>query len=1109
MNPFQRAREEALKLRKRFLGNRAELSVHVDELLNKIEPELNIGIEKLPQQASALGKGDACLRREERYIYIRNDIKEEQSAALIAHELGHWILDVDKAEQVITSLSLLENTQGSPGLITVEAYGAREREELQANVFAREFLLPRQVARNLFESGSGPDRITKDIGIPLSITQQQILDAILLPQAKPYTLKELSKPSNDQAQAAFAKEKFVNVVSGPGTGKTSTLIHRTKYLVEKLKVDPSHILVLTFTNKAAFELVERLRSTGVERASEIWAGTFHGFGLEFLRKYHQLFGLHSDLLIADKLNSITILAKELPNIPLQGHLRVEDPYTWLGTVVAAIYRLKEELVTPQEYRKKLAQVNQSEKPELASLRQDTASLYEVHDRLLRNANLVDFADLVALPTIAIRDNRKRFSALADRFQYILVDEYQDVTKAMVHMIIELSRKAKSLWVVGDVRQAIHHWRGASVKSLIRFDDIFREHAEKSNSLIQKYTLKSNWRSSKEIVKCISVAGESHILQNRLPLDKTVSTLGNLGHTPQLVSCQSRSDIPEVITRKILTAQSNGILFSEQATLCRRSADVEALAEILHKNGVPILYISKITNRPSVKKLLSLMHLLAERQPRALIGLTSISNLKMPLQDINKILDWAGQDVNWQRGRWLGKAADGLSIETNKVILRLTNLLKGQNYHANPWNFICNILLEKRFDILSLDDQSIDAQVERLAIWQFAYSTRVGDGDKKRLSISRYLLRRKLRQQIGENFIEREMPNEASELDAVRVQTVHGSKGLEYQAVHVGYVDGAFSQKKPWAPENAILDLIPPEILGSSYTEFESEQAIERNNLFYVAVSRAKTQLYFYEDGEFSGSNRPPQFLEMPVLHIAAQSEPPPKDLENDKTNQNNSSFGGSFSFEEFDTYARCPLQYWYRFGLDLKREQELEVPSRARFSIMQALRSVASGAVSNGPEALKENWKKNALPSEIEDPTLWIDATTVFNRGLKIMSIHDISFLEPTIKIDGINIQMPWLIRKTEQNRNTYKIIRFSHRGARQICTLLRPMILFIDEGVTVELVNLLTADTIQATPSRSIQKTKVMKTIHKLKSGDSQPIKGRHCAYCSYVSICPENPSL
>lgn len=1107
MNPFQRARDEALALRVKLIEAQAENSISSTLLIEHIERKLNLGIAKLPKSASELGNGDACLVWSDKYIYIRNDVDDDQYAALIAHELGHWVLDVDKTQQTITTLSLLENSQGSPGVVKVEAYGARERQELQANVFGREFLLPRGLAKKLFEAGLGANQVAKDLCIPLNIVQQQMLDAILLPEDKSEHSKTLDEPSDDQKQAAYANERFVNVVAGPGTGKTSTLINRIKYLVEELEVDPSHILVLTFTNKAAFELVERLRATGLQRAADIWAGTFHGFGLEFLRKYHDAFSLPNDLLVADKLNSITMLARELPNISLQRYLRVEDPYEWLGSVSAAISRLKEELVSPAQYRERIHKLKCDDE-KLLAFRQDVATLYEVHDRVLRAAGLVDFSDLVALPAISIRDDRARFSEWADKFQYVLVDEYQDVTKSMVELVRQLAHKAKSLWVVGDVRQAIHHWRGASVQSLLKFESVFSEQASSDNSIIQKYSLKLNRRSSQEIVDFIQTAGESHVLQEQLPLEKTKSTSGTCGVMPKLISCASRLDIPEAISNSISNFNKEGISFSQQAVLCRKTADVELIAEELQRRGIPTLYLGELSHRSNIKKILCLMHLIVERQPRALIGLTAVSNLCMPISDINQVLELAEKDLNYQRGRWLAKPPSILSNDSTNVVLELASLIDRYTYHSNPWNFICHLLLEKRFGFPLLTDQSIEAQVERLAVWQFAYSVRAGDGDGKRPSIARYLLRRQLRQRIGENFMEREIPHEAISLDAVRIQTVHGSKGLEYQAVHVGYVDDVYSDKKPgWKPDDDLIDIVPPEVLDSSVDNYDFEQAIERNNLFYVAVSRAKNRLNLYEDAKYSSKNRPSQLGHIPKM-FQEVSFSSPSNLTKTVNKAIASTQDQILSFEQFETYARCPLQYHYRYAMHLKREQEYELSLKARFAVMGALKLIVSKTSQKQLETLEKSWSDNQLPTKAEDPTLWRDAAIIFNRGVALID-DSYEFFEPITDLAGLKITLPWLMKKKGQYGDLFKVIRFSNRGAKNMQTLLRPMILGIDKNIRMELVNLITNDLLIVEPSKSPNSTNAMVAATKFQTQNFEPSKGLHCKYCSYSILCPINPEI
>lgn len=1111
MNPFQRAREEANALRAKLLGKRADEPVPATQLLARIEDRLNLGVESVEKGAQELGTGDACLHRQERFIYVRKGVSPEEHAELVAHELGHWDLDAPKPPLTVASLADLAGVEGSPGVVKVEAYGARERQELQANVFARELLLPRHIARALFVAGVGARKAAANLGIPLRVTRQQMLAAVLLPMVADAAPKVLYPPSAIQAKAAHAGERFANVVAGPGTGKTSTLIHRVKYLIEKLNVDPSHILVLTFTNKAAFELVERLRAAGIARAADIWAGTFHAFGLEFLRKYHEAFKLKSNIVVADKLNAVTMLSRELPNVSLKHYLRVEDPYEWLGNVVQGIKRLKEELITPPMYRERLADLDDSDE-ELIAQREDVATLYEAHERLLRQSGLIDFVDLVAIPATSIRVDRAKYSELADKFQHVLVDEYQDVTEAMVQLVKQLAQKAKSLWVVGDVRQAIHHWRGASVKSLLIFEQTFKEQADSTNSLIQKYPLELNRRSSQEIVDLVNRCGEAHVLQPNLPLDKTEAKAGKSGVMPTLLSCTSGNAIPEAVAKAIMHFHAKEVSYSQQSVLCRRTGDVEQMARELHERGIPVLYIGELAQRPEVKLFLCLMQLLTERQPRALVGLTLFSGLQMPMADIQLMLERANEDVAWQRGRWLGGKGTGLSVAGQAAIGTLGALLKRHNRHSVPWNFLCDMLLERRFGLPPLEDHSIDAHIARVAIWQFFQSVHAGDGDRKTPSLPRYLLRLQLRQRINETYADRELPPEAAALDAVRVQTVHGAKGLEYEVVHVAYVDkdSYGAAKQTWKPEDDITDIVPPEVLGSSTADYEREQAVERNNLLYVAVSRAKQRLVMYEDGNWANRNRPPQLNEYPrpfVIKSFAGSLPASTGAEQAAESL---PLDGPLSYEQFETYARCPLQYWYRYGIGLGRERELEAPVRARFAVMAALKDLASGEAAEPRKSLKAAWVDNRLPTKAQDPTLWRDAVIVFKRGLTWLHDSSGTFEEPQTVVGAVPIRFPWVLAQKQGTKTTYNLIRFSPRGARTVVTLLRPMLSGLPGSSyrMVELSSLLSNASLEAKPSGNVASTNAMAAATRFLAGDRSPRKGRHCKFCAYLTICPSDPS-
>ncbi len=1103
MNPFQRAREEAWRLRQELLGARAAEAAHVREFLNTktLEQKVKLAVLYVARGSTDLGISDAVLRRSEQTIYVAADFAPDERAQLVAHELGHQRLDDDQHEDAtVGSMAALLGADGTPAVIHVEAYGARERQELRANVFARELQLPRHVARKLFEAGLGPRQVALDLGIHHEVVRQQMLDAVMLPAlpAPPAQAKNF-KPSRDQHDAAQAKERCANVVAGPGAGKTATLIDRVRHLIEDRGVDPGRILVLTFTNKAAFELVDRLRAAGIARAADVWAGTFHAFGLEFLRKYHQCFGLKPDIRVADKLNSITLLNAQLPAVQLKYYKRVQDPYEWLPEVTVGIKRLKEEMVTPAEYGAAIAELPADEP--LAFRRQDVAALFEQHEQALAASQMVDFVDLVAKPARALGEDRARFAELVDRFEHVLVDEYQDVTHAMVQLVKQLARGAKSLWVVGDVRQAIHHWRGASVESLRRFAQTFKEQAGKGT--IREYLLEKNRRSSPQILELVKHVGREHVLQRDLKLAETSATEPD-GELPLLVRCTPSASFPTAIAAQAL-ALNDEIHYGAQAVLARSNHDLEPIATALKRAGVPVLYIGELAARTEVKRLLCLMQLLVERQPRALVGLMATPDYAVDQQSLDLLMEACKNDPTLQRGGWMKGIPQRLTRHSARAAARIAKLLAGQKRSSRPWDFICDLLLEQRFGFPHLADQSIEAHTVRIALWQFAYAGRAGDGDNRRPSLTRFLMRLQLRQRIHETYSEREVPPEAAVLNAVRLLTVHGSKGLEFDAVHLANVKADdFGPDWPsWRGLPPILEIVPPEVLGSTQETWDDEAAVERNNLLYVAVSRAKRRLLVYESGD-EPDRRAPQIVSAAKLFDRTAFAPPQNGPSSAANPARPRAPAQQIPFAEFETYARCPLQHWYRYRLELPVERQVDVSARASWAAMDALRQVARGDGTDLKTVFTAAWEEHKLPPRENDRQLWQHAVEIFKAGVTQVRDAQGTFSEPQTDLNGLIIQLPWVIAASngrELHEFKFKVGDLDHsvRFRRPLLNGVQPT-----SARKITLYSLLDGRRINGNQSGAITMTAAYKASERWHASDRGPTPGKQCAWCGYATLCP-----
>lgn len=1103
MNPFLRAREEALKLREELLGAQKDLPVSSRELLlaSRIEALLNLGVQELPPTSGILKGGKATLRRKEGWIYCRNTDPWAEKAYLIGHELGHFRLDPDVDEDTVHRTAD-EFVPASPASAYVEAYGARERDELQKNVFGRELLLPRSLARELFFAGDGPRAIAGKLEIPLEVARQQVLDAVLLPPYIPKPPGPLPAPSPDQQAAINATEKHVHVVAGPGTGKTTTLVHRVKKLIELDRVDPRKILVLTFSNKAAAELVDRLQRASVKRASEIWAGTFHAFGLEFLRKYYQHFGIAQDVSVADKLTQLTLTAKALANVQLEHYRRTDDPYEWLHPVLDAVLRVKEELVSIDDYlAKSLATAANDEQ---RAIFRDVATVARAYESALAKVGMVDFVDLVAQPAMAIEDNRALFAEISDGYEHVLVDEFQDLTSAMLALTSALTANA-NLWVVGDIRQAIYHWRGASLEALLNFEGRFAS--------AKRYDLVQNRRSVQEVIDLTVAVGQHHPLESALPLARPECARGPSRRVPELFQVSGRAILWAELADRIQVDLRAKIPLREQVVIARMGATVASAAEELKAKGIPVVYVGELSSRSEIKDILAVIQLIVERSPRALLRVARLTTPEIKSADVRSILEAVSANGALQRSAWLGSNALGVTTQGNSGRQYLAEKLRGMSWSTSPWDFFCELILERRFLLADIHDASIDGHLRRLAQWQFAYMSRVGDGDKRRPTLFRLLNRLRLRQQLRDVFIDRELPPETSALEGVRVMTLHSSKGLEFRSVHLVAVNGLH-----FSGASESSSLLPPEAIRSTPERYKNESGVESHNLLYVAVSRAKDALTIYEDtSEFPHEpvdalthavreggltlGRPQAAGVTPQLSVAPAAQAGWKRVSN----------------EQFLSYDRCPRQFLYRFGLEMGQELSPNPSLQARGLVKRTLRELAPSARYDLlGEVFRREWETSRLPKPTDDPQLWAQAWAAAHAGASHLYQVGGRFAEITATVEGVEVTLPWGLATTHVGGLRLHCVDFYPNSGwyrdRQdkILGQLMELTSTADLRISAAALYDITRGTSREVRPQYVTKRSVISTLGRglVEGKFSQAASDFPCARCAYSYVCPSMPS-
>ena len=311
-----------------------------------------IDVEATRPGASQLDGARALFSSRDALILHENVGTRFEQAFLVAHEIGHAELGDDVPGEQAFNIDPARSAEPSPvGLDRVVDYGRRQRREVQMDLFAREFLLPRSVLRSLHvDGGLSASAIAERFDAPFEVVAQQLLDALLLPAISTQTEPEPDSPPPNELQLSAAGhrgEAFL-LEAGPGTGKTQTLAVRVEGLLDE-GVDPRRMLVLTFSNKAAGEMSERIAEKHKEAAAAMWIGTFHAFGLDLIRRFHAELDLPQDPRLLDRTEAAELLENEFPRLELRHYRDLYDPTQNIADMLSAISRAKDEVVDAARY----------------------------------------------------------------------------------------------------------------------------------------------------------------------------------------------------------------------------------------------------------------------------------------------------------------------------------------------------------------------------------------------------------------------------------------------------------------------------------------------------------------------------------------------------------------------------------------------------------------------------------------------------------------------------------------------------------------------------------------------------------------------------------------
>jgi DNA helicase II / ATP-dependent DNA helicase PcrA len=601
-----------------------------------------------------------------------------------------------------------------------------------------------------------------------------------------------------QREAVLHFEGPMLVLAGAGSGKTRVLTTRIARLVEHHGVDPSRILAVTFTNKAAGEMRERITRLLGEEPKGMWSGTFHAIGARILRSSARHVGRTSSFTIYDEDDSLGVVKRIMEREGI-------SPKQWSPKVISSLISdAKNALVSATEY---------------ASLAMDpvsraAAAVYKQLETVLRAANAVSFDDLLVLPVEIFRQDESTLARYRDRFQFILVDEYQDTNRAQFQFIKLLGSGHGNVVVVGDDDQSIYGWRGADIRNILDFEKEFR-----SAKVVR---LEENYRSTPDI---LHVANAS-ITQNVGRKGKTLRATRASGEPVSVVAALDERDEAEFVLEEIKSRRNNenrGL--SDFAVLYRTNAQSRALEDALRREAMPYRLVGSVRfyDRREIRDLMAYLKLIANSSdeeafrravsvPKRGIGDTTLDSLAARArQEGVSLFEAAGREELLESFRPAAKKALG-------DFVRMVNNLRERATDTSVDVLIQDLIAEIRYvDYIQAEGpESARDRIENIsALINGAAETVIDDGGEVGLTPLDHFLQRAMLV-AGADAID-------PSADAVTLMTLHNAKGLEYPVVFLtGLEDGLFPLSQSFDD--------PPKLE-------------EERRLFYVGITRAEEKLF--------------------------------------------------------------------------------------------------------------------------------------------------------------------------------------------------------------------------------------------------------------------------
>lgn len=968
--------------------------------------------------------------------------------------------------------------------------------------------------------------------------------------------------NSDQIKAVEYNDGPLLIVAGAGTGKTSTLVEKIKYLIQSKKAKPEEILCLTFTEKAAYEMEERVDRAMPYGYFQMWISTFHGFADQILREKSNHIGLNPAYDLLTQAQTILFFRKNIFHFDLKYFRPLSNPTKFIEGLLQHFSRLQDEDISPDEYLKWAIkqQTNHDLLPEDKDKHMELAKAYGTYQKLKIENDVMDFGDLIYYLLKLFRDRPNVLQEYKKQFKYVMVDEFQDTNIAQYQLIKLLcpAKENPKLTVVGDDSQAIYKFRGASISNILTFmEDYPKAH---QISLLQNY--RSNQNVLDHAYKLIQF-NNPYTLESKLGISKELkSNKKNLKDSVSFELFEHGDTEASWVAKTILDSKKKyKYEYRDFAILVRANNHSDPFITELTRQGIPYQFLGPGTlfRQSEIKDLIAYLKLLTNLEDNvSLFRLLNMDHFKLDEQDLVLLNGFAKKTsvslyqsieiyLSFFNEEWyktehqpFRKYLPLLKEQTRDSLIELISMIKrhiARLQNDTATDILYYFLEDTGYLKLLANYQTEHDEKIALNILKFLNLIKnvyTNNAESTVFTIVDYL---DMSQELGESPISAD--TDAAISNAVNILTVHASKGLEFPVVFLtNLINGRFptTNRKDTIP-------IPDDLIKENLPEGDYHVQEERR-LFYVGLTRAMDHAYLsaseiYGDGKRKRKISPFVFEtigqeqientlsikkeeqeQLSIFDFKKSEEP----IQKQKMNVT------QFSYSQLETYETCPLKYKFQYILKIPTAPG----SAASFgsTIHNVLQQFYKGyiadksyGISHLHNLVETLWDPAGYSSQIQAKQYKQEAKDMLEQYFK--TFH-------TTSVEIVGLEQFFKIKVDEEVYLTGKIDRVDQKSDGKIeiidyktgkmpdeKELKKSLQLSIyamaatDKGLykqeidKVDLTFYYLQGAQKITMNRTLDdvtavKTKVTEITNKIKAGEFPANVGPWCDYCDFKPICP-----